>query len=88
MVVEHAGEQVRDRVEVGQDAVADDRVLLDVLELLVGQGPALGEHVVADADLADVVQQAGEVDVAQLVLLQAELAPSSTAARATRSLWP
>ena len=63
-------------------------VLLDVLELVVGQRPALGEDLVADADLADVVQQSGQVDVAQLVLLQAELAPSSTAARATRSLWP
>ena len=62
-------------MEVGQDAVADDRVLLDVLELLVGQRPALGEDVVADADLADVVQQAGQVDVALLGLLQAELAP-------------
>ena len=75
VVIQDAGEQVLDRVEVGQDAVADDDVLLDVLELLVGQRPALGEDVVADADLADVVQQAGEVDVAQLVLLQAELAP-------------
>ncbi len=31
MVVEHTGQQLGDRVEVGQDAVADDRVLLDVL---------------------------------------------------------
>ena len=88
MVVEHTGQQVGDRVEAGQDAVADDRVLLDVFELVIRERPALGEDVIADADLADVVQQAGQVDVVLLGLAQAELAPSSTATRATRSLWP
>ena len=38
------------------------------------QRPGLAQHGVVDADLADVVQQAGQVDVAQLVLLQAQLA--------------
>ena len=69
VVVEHAGQEVGDRLQAGEDAVADLDVLVDVLELLGGERPALAQDGVADADLADVVEQAGEVDVAQLVLL-------------------
>ena len=43
--------------------------------LLVVQRALLAQDLVADPDLADVVQQPGEVDVAQLVLRQAQLAP-------------
>ena len=39
MVVEHAGQQVGNRLKAGQDAVADDGVLLDVFVFL---GRALG----------------------------------------------
>ncbi len=74
VVIQDSREQMGDRVEVGEDAVADDHVLLDMLELVGRQRAALGEDVVADADLADVVQEAGQVDVAQFVLGQAERA--------------
>src|SRR4051794_12482100 len=48
--------EARDR---SQDALADDRVGLHDLELVVGQLGGLVEDVVGDGDLADVVQQRG-----------------------------
>ncbi len=44
-------------------------------ELVIRERPALGENLIADADLADVVQEAGQVDVVLLGLAQPELAP-------------
>ena len=44
--------------------VADHRMLLDVCRLLRRQPAGLLQHVVADADLADVVQEARQVEVA------------------------
>ena len=44
-----------DGVEAGQNAVTDDRVLLDMFELVIRERSALGEDVIANADLADVV---------------------------------
>ena len=45
---------------VPQDVRADGRVRLDDLEFLVGERAALDSTLIADADLADVVQQRAE----------------------------
>ena len=59
---------------------------LDVFEFRLGERARLAEHVVVDADLADVVQQAGEIDRVQLVVGAADAAARQTESRATRSL--
>ena len=47
---------------------------LDVVELFVSQAARLAEHVVFDADLAHVVQQAGQVQRLQGLALASQLA--------------
>ena len=58
-------------------------VRLDVFVFLVGELARLAEHAVVDADLADVVQQAGEVDRVERLGVAAEFlgqsAPSQSA---------
>ena len=74
VVVAHALDDVgeeRDRLE---DLGADLRVALDLLVLLRGQPIGLGDHVVADADLADVVEQPRDVDALDQLARQADLA--------------
>jgi len=52
---------------------AQPRVGLDVFEFCFGERARLAQHVVVDADLADVVQQATEVEGLQFGLGQGEL---------------
>ena len=56
--------------------------------LLGSQRAALLEDLVVDADLADVVQQSGEVEVAALLGGHPSSSARRTAMRATRSEWP
>src|SRR2546430_369691 len=53
-----AGEE-RDR---SQDAGAENRVLLDDIELGTGQRARLAQDIVGDPDLADVVQEGAEAE--------------------------
>ena len=69
----HAGQQVVQLLQVGQDVDADLDVRLDHAVFLGGQRPGLLEHGVVDADLADVVEQAHQVEVAPLVGRHAQL---------------
>ena len=48
-------------------------MLLDVLELVVGQRPLLVEHFLADPDLADVVQPAGGAHPLDLLVVEPHL---------------
>ncbi len=73
VVTADAGAEVRQPRDVGDDPLADDRVLLDVEVFLRRQRPFLAEDRVADADLAEVVQEPGEVEVADLASSQAHL---------------
>ena len=73
VVMQHGGQHVGELLDVGENAVAQLGVLLDVLELGVGQLARLAEHGVVDADLADVVQQAGHVERVQHFRLAAQL---------------
>src|SRR5262249_7081437 len=57
VMVEHPGEQAADRLEIRQDAVADDHMLLEVLEFLDGQGTGLPQNAIMYPDLADIMQQ-------------------------------
>ena len=61
-MVQHDRQHVVQLRQIVEDAVADLDVLLDVLVFVVGELARLAEHVVVDADLADVVQQARQVD--------------------------
>ena len=74
LVVQLDDRQVRREERHGaEDPRAGDRVLLDLLELFVGQRPGLAQHVVADSDLADVVQQRAEPQRVEVVFCQTEL---------------
>ena len=87
VVVADAG---ADRVEVRQvaeDRVAEGHVLLDDVELLVGQLARLAQDLVRDADLADVVQQPREPQRAELVRPVPSRVPMNIAYRATSSEW-
>ena len=52
--------------------LAVDRMALDELELLVGELARLVDDLVGHADLADVVQQRGELEVAPVARVEAE----------------
>src|SRR5258708_7802676 len=69
-------------LQSGEDVVADDGVLLDELEFLARERSGLAEDLVVDADFADVVQEAGEINVAEVVEGESEL--NSQAARDER----
>ena len=56
VVLADHGEGVAQRRGPPDDVLADDRVLLDPGPLVVGEGAWLVEHVVGDADLADVME--------------------------------
>ena len=56
-----------------QDARADARMLLDEPELFRRQRSRLPQHIVADADLADVMQKRAEAQDVELVVGQAHL---------------
>ncbi len=62
----------REIVDRRDDALADDRVLRHHGELLVGELVGLVEDVPGDPDLADVVEDARVLQVAQLGLVEAE----------------
>ena len=72
-MMQHDGQHVVELLDVAQDLVADLGVGLDVFVFGLGQLARLAEHVVVDADLADVVQQAGEVDRVQGPAIAAQL---------------
>ena len=58
--------------QVADDHVAEGDVLLDDVVLGRGQAAGLAQDRVRDADLADVVEQAGDVDRADELLVEAE----------------
>jgi hypothetical protein len=72
----HATEQAAD---LGQHAVALDRVGLDDGELLLRQRTALVDDLVVDRDLAHVVQQGGELELDPVLALDAELVATRSA---------
>ena len=74
VVREHRGQQVRDPAESLEDPAADQDVLGDLREFLGRQRAPLAQDRVGHADLADVVEQSGEVDVAQFGLGEPQLA--------------
>ena len=81
----HVRGQERDRLE---DLRAERGVPLDGLELLVVQLGRLGQDRVADADLADVVQQRAQAQHVQILLAEPHGWPIATDSRLTRSEWP
>ena len=62
------------RVRAAEDAGADERVLLHDAELMIREPAGLHEDRVRDADLADVVHRAGQLDELDIGLREAELA--------------
>jgi hypothetical protein len=74
VVVQHAGDDLADLLHVLEDLGADRRVALDLLELLGGQAAGLLQDGLGHADLADVVQQPGHVDLLDVAVAQADLA--------------
>ena len=60
MVVADAGPDELDVRQVADDHVAERDVLLDDLVLVGGELARLAQDVVGDADLADVVEEAGD----------------------------
>ena len=73
VVVQHAGDDLLDLLDVLEDPGADLRVLLHLLELFGRQLAGLLQHGFGHADLADVVQQAGHVDLLDVVVGEADL---------------
>ena len=73
VVMQHAGDDVLDLLDVAQDARADLRVLFHLLEFFGRELAGLLQHGFGHADLADVVQQAGHVDALDLVIGQLDL---------------
>jgi hypothetical protein len=67
-------EREQPRRRAGEDAVADLGVPLDDLPLRFGQRPGLEQDAVRDADLADVVQAAGDADQLAVLVVEAEAA--------------
>ena len=65
VVIAHAGTQMGQVLDLGNDGVADERMLADVRLLFFGEGALLLQHAIANADLADIVEQAGQVEVAE-----------------------
>ena len=59
-------------VQVGKNPVADFRVQLDVLEFRVRQVGRFPQDAIVDADFADVVQQARQVNSIELASVAAE----------------
>ena len=74
------------RGDRAHDALADRGVLAHQRPLVLGQRAGLEQHVVGDAELADVVQERDVLDVGDLVGRQAEAArrPRSRARRPSR----
>ena len=65
-----SGASVRELARRRDDLRADGRVLVHQDPLVLVERSLLQQHVVADADLADVVQQPGPLDPLDLVLRQ------------------
>jgi hypothetical protein len=72
MVVEHEGDQVLKLGDAAQQPGTDRGVAHDLLLLLGRQWSGLGQDPVGNADLADVVEHAAELDGAQRRLAEAE----------------
>jgi hypothetical protein len=66
---------VPERSQVSAQAVANDRVLLDALELLRGEGARLPQNRVWQRDLADVMKVPAALERRQRVLVQTESHP-------------
>ena len=86
--------QLDDREVLGQerhrpqDAGAERGMLFDQLELLGRQRVRLAQHVVADADLADVVEQRAKPQHVELLGGRRICRPIATEMALTRSEWP
>ena len=65
MVVADAGADEVDVGQVADDRVAERDVLVDDRELRVGQLAGLAQDLVRDPDLADVVEEARDLDRAR-----------------------
>jgi len=70
MVPAHRGSEIGQSRHVGNDPFTDDGMLPQVRHFLGGQRARFAENAVTDADLADVVQQSSEVEVADLTARQ------------------
>ena len=72
-----------------QDARAEHRMLLDDVVLAGGQRPRLAQHLVGDANLADVVQQRAEPErLRARPRVSCSARPIATDSTLTRSEWP
>ena len=71
MMADDRGHRVRE-IDLRQDLRADARVQLHALELRRREAPRLVEDALRDRELADIVQQGGGLDGAQLQLLDAD----------------
>ena len=71
-----------------EDLRAEHGMALDDLEFVVGERAGLAEDGVADADLADVVQQRAEAQHLDLVVETCICWPMATEIALTRSEWP
>ena len=67
VVVPHSGQDVVQLLQVLEDGDSNLHVGLNLLVFLGCQRTALLEHKVVDADLADIVEQTGEVKIASLL---------------------
>ncbi len=74
VVVEDAGDDVLELLDVAQDLSANGGMFFDGVEFGIGEAAGLGEDGFGDADFADIVQEAGEVDAFALFFGKADLA--------------
>ena len=72
VLVADGGRDVAEPRQRAQDALADDRVLAHELPLVVVELAGLVQHVVGDADLADVVQHRDGLDLGHRPRLEPE----------------
>ena len=75
-------------MHAAQDPRADARVLLISSNSSAVSGPGFRSTCVADADLADVVQERAEAQDFELVVGQRICRPMATDTALTRSEWP
>ncbi len=88
VVIEHAGDDVLQLADVAEDLGADGGMFFDGVEFCFGEAAGFGEHGFGHADLADVVQQAGEVDAFALFIGEADFLREGAESSATRCEWP
>lgn len=72
VVVKNRRQQMVDLPQAGQNFVTHGHVLLDELHLVGCEWSVLAKHRVGNPDLADVVQQSGQVNVVQFVVRKSQ----------------